>query len=215
MTEFILIRHGETAWNAEVRIQGHLDSPLNDEGLAQALLVAAVLILLPLPWRESFDHFYCSDLGRALQTAQPIADHSGKQPVREPRLRERHLGIFQGLTGPECEARFPEDYARFRQRDPDHAIPQGESIRQVHDRVAAWLTEMAARHAGGRIVAVTHGGVLDAAYRFVNRIALEKTRDFPVLNASVNCLQYDGKAWQVSAWGDISHLTRDAALDDF
>ncbi len=209
MTEFILIRHGETAWNAEVRIQGHLDSPLNDEGLAQALLVGERL------GRESFDHFYCSDLGRALQTAQPIADHSGKQPVREPRLRERHLGIFQGLTGPECEARFPEDYARFRQRDPDHAIPQGESIRQVHDRVAAWLTEMAARHAGGRIVAVTHGGVLDAAYRFVNRIALEKTRDFPVLNASVNCLQYDGKAWQVSAWGDISHLTRDAALDDF
>ena len=97
ITEFIVVRHGETAWNAQGRIQGHLDSPLNEEGLAQALLVGDRLA------REPFAHLYSSDLGRALQTAQPIADHSGRPARIDARLRERNLGVFQGLTGAECE----------------------------------------------------------------------------------------------------------------
>ncbi len=209
MTELILIRHGETAWNAEHRIQGHLDSPLNDEGLAQALLLGERL------GREPFDHFYSSDLGRALQTAQPIADRSGRRPVNEPRLRERNLGVFQGLTGPDCERRYPEDYARFHRRDPDHVVPQGESIRQVYSRVSALLEMLVQRHSGGRILIVTHGGILDAAFRFVNRLPLDRSRDFPIYNASVNRIAHDGSTWRVADWGDISHLTRDAALDDF
>ncbi|HZP92183.1 MAG TPA: histidine phosphatase family protein [Burkholderiales bacterium] len=207
--ELILVRHGETAWNAEGRIQGHLDSPLNDEGLAQALLLGERL------GQEHFDHFYSSDLGRALQTAQPIADRSGKRPTTDSRLRERNLGAFQGLTGPECEERFPEDYARFHRRDPDHVVPGGESIRQVYARISAWLEELPRRHAGGRILAVTHGGVLDAAYRIVHRLPLDRPRDFPIYNASLNRLEHDGASWRVTSWGDISHLTRDAALDDF
>jgi probable phosphoglycerate mutase len=209
MTELILIRHGETAWNAGHRIQGHLDSPLNDEGLAQALLLGEHLA------REPFDHFYTSDLGRALQTAQPIADRSGKRPVPDARLRERNLGVFQGLTSAECEQRYPGDYARFHRRDPDHVVPGGESIRQVYERVCAALDALVRSHPGQRIVAVTHGGILDAAYRFVNRVPLDRLRDFPIYNASVNRVEHDGAAWRVSDWGDISHLTRDAALDDF
>jgi probable phosphoglycerate mutase len=209
MTELILIRHGETAWNAEHRIQGHLDSPLNDEGLAQALMIGERL------GREPFDHFYSSDLGRALQTAQPIADRSGRRPALDPRLRERNLGVFQGLTSPECELRYPEDYARFHRRDPDHVMAQGESIRQVYARVSAVLETLAQRHAGQRVLVVTHGGILDAAYRFVNGVPLDRLRDFPIYNASLNRLEHDGAAWRVTDWGDISHLTRDAALDDF
>ncbi len=209
MTEFILVRHGETAWNAEGRIQGHCDSPLNEEGLAQALLLGEQL------GREAFDFFYSSDLGRALQTAQPIADRSGKLPARDPQLRERNLGVFQGLTGAECESRYPRDYERFHRRDPDHVLPQGESIRQFYQRVSEWLEAVARRHAGSRIVAVTHGGALDVAYRFVNGVALSQARNFPLYNASINRLEFDGTSWRVTCWGDISHLTRDAALDDF
>lgn len=208
-TRLILVRHGETAWNAETRIQGHLDSPLNDEGLAQALLLGERL------GREPFDHFYCSDLGRARQTAQPIADRSGRQPVLEPRLRERRLGIFQGLTSVQCEQQHPQDYARFHGRDPEYAVPGGESLREVLARVSALMEEWATRHAGQRVLAVTHGGILDAAYRHANGMPLERRRDFPVYNASVNCIEHDGRAWQVASWGDISHLTRDASLDDF
>ncbi len=208
-TQFIVARHGETAWNAEGRIQGHLDSPLNEEGLAQALLLSDRLA------REPFSHLYSSDLGRALQTAQPIADHSRRRVLTDGRLRERNLGVFQGLTGAECERRFPEHYARFRARDPDHVIPGGESARQVYERVSAAFTVLAREHIGARVVVVTHGGVLDALYRFVQGAPLERPRDFPIFNASLNAVSCTDARWSIERWGDISHLTRDAALDDF
>ena len=209
ITEFVVVRHGETAWNAQGRIQGHLDSPLNEEGLAQALLVGDRLA------REPFAHLYSSDLGRALQTAQPIADHSGRPARIDARLRERNLGVFQGLTGAECERRFPEHYARFRSRDPDHVIPRGESARRVYERVSEVFSALAHEHAGERLVVVTHGGVLDALYRFVQSVPLERPRDFPIFNASFNTVRYTDAHWSVERWGDISHLTRDATLDDF
>lgn len=208
-TEFIVIRHGETAWNAQARIQGHLDSPLNEEGLAQALLVGERLA------RESFSTLYSSDLGRALQTAQPIADRTAHDVVREPRLRERHLGAFQGLTGMQCEHDYPQDYARFKARDPDHVVPGGESVRQLFQRVSAIFSELARRHADERVVVVTHGGVLDALNRFAGGIPLERPRDFAIYNASLNFILCEDERWSVERWGDISHLTRDAALDDF
>jgi probable phosphoglycerate mutase len=208
-TEFIVLRHGETAWNAEGRIQGHLDSPLNEEGLAQALLVGDRLA------RESFSQLYSSDLGRALQTAQPIADHSGRPVLADARLRERNLGVFQGHTGAQCERRWPKHYARFRSRDPDQVIPAGESARQLYERVKDVFTTLAREHMGERLVLVTHGGVLDALYRFVLGIALEQPREFPIYNASLNVVHLDDARWSIERWGDISHLTRDAALDDF
>jgi 2,3-bisphosphoglycerate-dependent phosphoglycerate mutase len=208
-TRFIVVRHGETAWNAQGRIQGHLDSPLNEEGMAQALLLAERLAAQP------FDHFYSSDLGRALQTAQPLADRTGKQPVPDRALRERGLGVFQGLTAAQCRDAYPEDYGRFHDRDPDHAMPGGESIRELNLRVAACFEDLATRHAGQCVVAVTHGGVLDALYRHVTRMALERPRDFTVYNGSVNQLRREQGGWVLEGWGDISHLTRDAALDDF
>jgi probable phosphoglycerate mutase len=208
-TELIVVRHGETAWNAEGRIQGHLDSPLNEEGLAQALLVGERMA------REPFSQLYSSDLGRALQTAQPIADRSGRRVVTEVRLRERHLGIFQGLTSAECERRSPEHYAHFKSRDPEHVIPEGESIRHVYQRVSGIFTDLARRHAGERVVVMTHGGILDALYRFASGVPLGHPRDFPIFNASVNLVRCEDGRWSIVRWGDISHLTRDAALDDF
>jgi 2,3-bisphosphoglycerate-dependent phosphoglycerate mutase len=208
-TEFIVVRHGETAWNAEGRIQGHLDSPLNEEGLAQALLLGERLV------REPFSQLYSSDLGRALQTAQPIADRSGRRVVPDARLRERNLGVFQGLTGAECERRSPGHYARFKLRDADHVIPEGESVRQVYERVSAVFADLARKHSGEHAVVVTHGGVLDALYRLVNGLPLDQPRDFPIFNASLNVVRYEGGRWSIMLWGDISHLTRDAALDDF
>ena len=208
-TRFIVVRHGETAWNAQGRIQGHLDSPLNEEGLVQALLLGERL------GAESFDRFYCSDLGRARQTAQPIADRTGKAPVTTAALRERNLGVFQGLSGAESEQAYPDEYHRFRQRDPDHAMPGGESIRELYQRVTTCFETLAAEHAGERIVVVTHGGVLDALHRHVKGIPLEHPRDFPTYNASLNWLRHEGGEWQIERWGDISHLTRDATLDDF
>jgi probable phosphoglycerate mutase len=208
-TEFIVIRHGETAWNAQSRIQGHLDSPLNEEGLAQALMVGERL------GHEQFSELYSSDLGRALQTVQPIADRTGHEVVREARLRERHLGVFQGLTGMQCERDYPQEYARFKRRDPEHAVPGGESVRQLFERVSSLFADLARRHPDQRIVAVTHGGVLDALHRFAGNVPLDRPRDFPIYNASLNFILCEDERWSIQRWGDISHLTRDATLDDF
>jgi len=208
-TEVIVVRHGETAWNAEGRIQGHLDSPLNEEGLAQAVLVADRLA------RQRFSRLYSSDLGRALQTAQPLSDKSGRAVHADARLRERNLGIFQGHTGAQCERRWPKHYAGFRSRDPEHMIPAGESGRELYERVVDVFTALAREHPGERLVVVTHGGVLDALYRFVRGVPLELARDFPIYNASINLVHFDGARWSIELWGDISHLTRDAALDDY
>jgi len=208
-TDFIVVRHGETAWNAEGRIQGHLDSPLNEEGLAQALLLSERLA------QERFSHLYSSDLGRALQTAQPIADRSGQRVIPDAGLRERHLGLFQGLTGAECKEMHALEYARFQSRDPELPVPGGESVGQVYRRVRNVFTRLASQHLGERVVAVTHGGVLNALYRLATGMPLDTPRDFPIFNAGLNVVRCTDGRWSVERWGDISHLTRDAALDDF
>jgi len=205
-THLIAIRHGETGWNKESRFQGHLNSALNDEGLAQAQALGERLAA------ERFDLLLSSDLGRALQTASAIAMRTGHEIVVEPRLRERRMGIFQGLTPAEVQARYPEEYARFSSRDPDYVIPEGESMRQLFERSVACFTALARRHAGLTLATVTHGGVLAMLYRHAMAMPLDVARDFPLHNTGVNRFRHRMGAWQLQSWGDIAHLEN--ALDD-
>mgnify|MGYP001578796940 CR=1 FL=1 len=205
-THFIAIRHGETEWNRESRFQGHLNSVLNGEGMAQAQALGVRLA------RERFDLLLSSDLGRALQTASAIAMRTGHEIVVEPRLRERRMGIFQGLTPAQVQARYPEDYERFRSHDPDYVIPDGESMRQLFERSVACFSELAQRHAGLTLATVTHGGVLAMLYRHATAMPLEQPRDFPLHNTGVNRFRHRQGAWQLQHWGDIAHLEN--ALDD-
>ena len=205
-THLIAIRHGETEWNKEGRFQGHLNSALNKEGLAQAQALGERLTA------ERFDLLLSSDLGRALQTASAIAMRSGHEIVVEPRLRERRMGVFQGLTPGEVQARYPEEYARFSSRDPDYVIPEGESMRQLFERSVACFTELARRHAGLTLATVTHGGVLAMLYRHARAMPLDAPRDFPLHNTGVNRFRHRRGAWQLQSWGDIAHLEH--ALDD-
>ena len=205
-THLIAIRHGETEWNREGRYQGHLNSALNQDGLAQAQALGERLA------KARFDLLFSSDLGRALQTASAIAQRSGHEVVVDPRLRERSMGIFQGLTAAEAQARFPAEYLRFRSHDPDYIIPGGESMRQLLERSVACFTELAGRHAGSTIATVTHGGVLAMLYRHAKAMPLEAPRDFTLHNTGVNRFRHRQGAWQLQSWGDIAHL--DHALDD-
>jgi probable phosphoglycerate mutase len=206
-TSFIVVRHGETEWNSEGRFQGHLNSVLSTEGLAQAQALAARLA------RERFDLLLSSDLGRTLQTASVIAMRTGHEIIVEPRMRERNMGIFQGLTPAEVEARYPREYARFTARDPDFAIPGGESTRQLLERCVACYTELAERHAGLTVVTVTHGGVLAVLYRHVKRMPLDAPRDFSVSNTGINRLIHRNGEWDLHTWGDVGHL-QDSGVDD-
>jgi probable phosphoglycerate mutase len=207
MTELVLVRHGLTAWNRETRFQGPIDIPLDPEGHEEAERAAQALAEQALAAPVSA--VYSSDLTRARQTAEPIARRLGL-PVRvDPAMRERHYGAFEGLTPEELQRDWGPAFARWRGRELDFALPGGgESLRGFHDRVLAAIEAMAARHPGERVVAVTHGGVLDSIYRIASGLAADEPRRFELNNASINRIGWNGEQFSVLGWGDVSHLAK-------
>lgn len=206
-TQVIIVRHGQTAWNLAGKRQGHLDSPLTEIGIAQAKALAARLA------QEKFRILYSSDLGRAVQTAQIIASVTGHEIITDARLRERHLGIFQGLNGEEIRERYPEEYHQHRTFGPDYVIPGGESVQQQVERNLSYLTAIAAEHAGDTIVVVSHGGVLSGLFRHTFSIPFSAPRRFEFMNASLNVFNYEDGSWFLQTWGDLSHLGQIGAGD--
>lgn len=205
-TRLCVVRHGETAWNAEHRVQGQLDVPLNAIGLAQAQAAAKVLS------QQKFDAIYSSDLTRARQTARPTATLLSLEILLEKDLRERHYGIFERLTYAEVKTRYPEDYARFHARDPEYAFRTGESLKDFSARSIAVISKIANEHAGKSILVFTHGGVLDELYRFVAGLPASAHREFGIPNAGLNRVELTPTGWQIRSWADVAHL--EGALDD-
>lgn len=200
-TRLCLVRHGETAWNAELRLQGHLDVPLNRTGEAQAAATAACLATV------HFAAIYSSDLQRARQTATAITRNRAAAVEFHDRLRERNYGAFQGLTYAEAESRFPDAYRRFKQRDPHFTFPGGgESLSEFAGRVEGMLSDLAANHCGEQVLIVTHGGVLDIVHRLAAGKTLDAPRDFTIPNAALNWIEYDGTRWHLVSWADKRHL---------
>jgi probable phosphoglycerate mutase len=202
-----MVRHGQTEWNIAGIRQGHLDSRLTERGMAQAKALAQRLA------RERFAALYSSDLGRAVQTAMAIADLTGHEVVTDPRLRERHLGIFQGLNGNEILEKYPEERRMLRTLGPDYIIPGGESMKQQVERNVAYLNDLAHKHVGETIVVVTHGGVVSGFFRHTLAIPLDAPRRFEFVNAGVNVFAYEEEYWMLLTWGDVSHLAPGAASE--
>jgi 2,3-bisphosphoglycerate-dependent phosphoglycerate mutase len=200
MTRVIVVRHGETQWNVEERIQGHGDSPLTAKGLEQAEAIAARLAA------EPFDVLVSSDLGRAMQTARAIARRCGLHVVPDSRLRERSFGAGEGMTYAEIDRAWPEVFSRVRETDPDFVIPGGESRRQFHERVRDAFAALAREHDGRRVAVVAHGGVLAALYRVIHDIPVARPHAVPISNASYNAVAFEADAWSLEAWDDVAHL---------
>jgi len=197
----ILIRHGETEWNREGRIQGyHADSPLTANGQVQARRLAERLA------NERVQALHSSDAGRARQTAAPIAAAVALEILYDTALRERNYGIFEGRTYGEVERDYPEAYRKFRSRDPRYAPPDGETVLQFRDRIVSALEHVATRAGGECAAVVTHGGVLGILYRHATGMPLDARRTYSLHNASVNRFVYDGTRWSLEAWGDVAHL---------
>lgn len=203
-TELILIRHGETIWNVEGRFQGQQDSALTPLGHAQAAAAATYIR----------DHaptaLYASDLTRTVQTAQPIAIATGLTVHHEPALRERNMGIFEGLTHAEAEMRYAAEYARFASRDPEYALPNGESLTQLRQRGMDILERIAQRHPGERVAIISHGALLTVVLRHIQEIDLHLPSTFTVHNGSVSRIQYNGNStsnhWTLLSLGEVLHL---------
>ncbi|GAB3455238.1 histidine phosphatase family protein [Massilia terrae] len=210
-TNILLIRHGETAWNAERRLQGHLDIALNPEGERQAALLGAALA------GERIDVVAASDLSRARQTADAIARAHGLPVQIDPALRERCYGGFEGLLYTEIAQRFPLQFAAWQARDVDAVLPpgvnRGETFRQFHQRATGALLRWAKAHPGKTLALVAHGGVLECAYRSALGLALESPRDFKIQNASVNRFTVDSGGLGLASWGEVEHL-RQGVLDE-
>ncbi|MBK9444906.1 MAG: histidine phosphatase family protein [Betaproteobacteria bacterium] len=209
-TRFCLIRHGETPWNTERRIQGHTDIGLDPEGVHQAGLAGR--------WLAAGEHrpqfLYSSDLLRARLTAEALAIALGQTIRYIPALRERRYGCFEGLTYDEARERHPQDYAAFERREPDYAFPQGgESLRTFSARVVAVLQALHAAHRGEVVAIVTHGGVLDIVNRFVRGNPLNTPRDFHIPNTGLNWIVAGAAGWHIDTWAETRHLDH-GALDE-
>jgi alpha-ribazole phosphatase len=152
VTTLLLARHGETDWNRDGRWQGHTDTPLNERGREQARALADEVAGLRIA------AVYSSDLARAAETAEVVADRLGVPVRRDPRLRELHLGGWEGLTTPEIEERYPNEIARWRADDGSTAVAGRETYAQMSERVVAALTEIAAAHPSDNVLVVLHGG---------------------------------------------------------
>jgi probable phosphoglycerate mutase len=201
MTELILIRHGETDWNRELRFQGQLDVPLNAIGLEQARRVAERLA------QETMQGLVSSDLQRALQTAQAVAGRLQQlDPVLEAALREQHFGVVEGLRVPDIQAQYPQAWEQWVRFEADYAFEGGESTRVFHARVLAAVRALAQRHPGQTLTVVTHGGVLDMVYRSAMGLPLSGPRRSEIPNAGINRVRLLGEAIEIVDWADTRHL---------
>jgi len=201
-TRITLIRHGETDWNVEGRLQGHLQVPLNRRGWAQAEAEALATHLQD----TRFDAVYSSDLLRALQTVWTIVSRNGQAVHTDARLREWDLGVLAGLYRTQVE-RDQLHAARIRREYlVDEPIPGGESLRRRFERVTGAVAEISARHRGECVLVVSHGGPLGDCYRRAVGKGIEERMRIDLRNATVNQLHIDGNAWIVKSWAQVDHL---------
>jgi probable phosphoglycerate mutase len=199
-TRIVAVRHGETAWNVDTRIQGQRDIGLNDKGRWQAARVAQALA------GEGLEVVYASDLARAYDTALAIGAATGLAVRPDTGLRERHFGVFEGKTWAEIETHWPQESARWRARDTGFGPAGGETLGGFYARVVATAERLAAAHPGQTIALVAHGGVMDCLYRAATRIELGAPRTWQLGNASVNRLLYTPQGFGLVGWSDTSHL---------
>jgi probable phosphoglycerate mutase len=206
-TRIIAIRHGETAWNVNTRIQGQLDIELNDKGRWQIQRLAMALA------HEPISAIYCSHLLRARDTAHSISRATGRTLQTSAGLCERGFGVFEGKTFAEIEAAWPEQALRWRKRDPLWAPEGGESLIDLRERITRTASELAARHLGEQIVLVAHGGVMDVLYRAATGQELQAPRTWDLGNAAINRLLWTPNGFTLVGWSDTRHL-KDDALDE-
>jgi len=200
-SRLLLVRHGESTWNAAHRIQGQLDPPLSDRGTAQANEVGERLA------GHRLAAFYCSDLVRTRQTAELIASAVGMDPVPEPGLREIALGEWEGKTREELMEGYPELWERWA-REPDwDIVPGGEGASPFAARVHGTLDRIREEHSQGDVLCVTHGGVIQVALLGVVGRVSRGIFPFLIENCSLTVIQRTSRRTVVTAVNDTCHLT--------
>ena len=200
MTELVLIRHGETDMNRELRFQGQVNVGLNAMGHAQARRLGERMA------GEKAHAVYVSDLLRARQTAEPIAGGLAIPYITEAGLREQHFGRVDGMRVEDIQRDHPEAWAGWLRFEEDFAMPEGESTKEFHARVIAAVQRLVAAHPDDTVVVVTHGGVLDMIYRTARSLGLNGPRQSEIPNAGLNRIRVREGHFEIVAWADTRHL---------
>ncbi|MCX5965129.1 MAG: histidine phosphatase family protein [Cyanobacteria bacterium] len=202
--KLVIVRHGETEWNTQHKVMGQLDSPLTPKGIQQAEAIADRLL------RLKFTSLYSSDLGRAVHTANIIAEICDKKIIFDAELREWNMGIFEGLTVSEMHVKFPKERQDYEQIGDEYIIPEGESLAQCRARGFRILNAIAERHSNQKddetVVVVTHGCVLMGFFEMVLDLRSGNTWRFKVDNANFCAFEYVKERWSLVVWNDVSHL---------
>ena len=197
-TLIYLVRHGETLWNCEQRLQGQLDSPLTETGIKQATRLAYYLSSL------SFAAIYSSDMERAIHTTRIITSQNDQRTVfYDERIRERHFGKFQGLTWAEISQKYPEEAAKELSGSPMNVVPGGESKHHLLSRTRVFFEDVVHLHPGKKILVISHGGVVNVWVRYVLQIPLDMPRRFHLGNSTVNIFEYSENKWYLKTLGEV------------
>jgi probable phosphoglycerate mutase len=200
----LLVRHGQSTWNSEHRIQGQLDPPLSEEGRRQAGLLARRLA------GRRYEGFYASDLKRAFETAQAVGVVLGVQPEPMAGLREIFLGEWEGLRTDDLALRFPVAWAKWTEEPDWDLVPGGEGSALFEARVAAALDAIFERHTHGDVLVVTHGGVIQMALHRVFGRPSRGIFAFKIQNASISVVERRDGRMVIGGVNDTGHL--EAAL---
>ena len=204
-TTLIIIRHAETFWNREHRIQGHLDSKLTPEGIAQAEACAFRLK------GERIDVVVASDLERVRHTADILTKGRALPLKLDASLRERCFGIGEGLTYTEVDGKYPQMFSKTGLVDAEFTLPDGESRAAFHARVKGAIERLAHLHPGKCLLVVTHGGVLGVIYRWLKDMPVAGANTIAIPNAGFNQISMGPGGWKIDVWGNTDHLDIDAS----
>ncbi len=212
-TSIYLIRHGQSAGNAEGRFGGHSPSPLSELGHEQARNTAIGIA------NERITAIYSSDLLRAVQTAQPLAESTGLEIIKNDAFRERHVGVLQGLTFDEAKNQYPNDFYALINRNVRHVITGGESYRQLLDRTTNAFYDILDANRGGRVAIFSHTGTICFLTLHIIGAINSRTKTAPWLvtsNCGINRLEFRGRSnVRVFAINDTRHLTQISGNDAF
>ena len=204
-----MVRHGQTKLNSKLVLQGHMHGELDETGMMQSRAAAEEI------GKMDISGIYSSDLKRAVSTAEYIQRKTGVELITDERLRERNLGIFEGLTLEEIAVKYPDEYRIYTDFNPhpDFIIPKGENIKQMLERLILCLNAIAAANPDGKVALVTHSGPLDAILRWVVNIPLNFPRKFKIFNASISTFCVENNNWALKEWGSVRHLSGMNAID--
>ncbi len=197
----LLIRHGETDWNNERRIQGHTDTSLNERGIGQAEKLAARLCS-----EEKIDALYSSPLARARLTAEIIGKKFGIEPILDDRLMEKHLGELEGMSFEEIEQMHPGVAQRWQESKEHFLLPGEESAQDLQKRVKDFLSELASHHNDSRIVVVSHGGTINILISTLIELDINRRSPFWFDNASISWIDLTGPRPRLRLLNDTCHL---------